>query len=185
MAVELTPKRLALYKEEFPRATRIALLLNANDQLGMQRYVDEFKPAAAVLGLTFEPIEVRSLGDFQKAFDRMVELRLEGVFLLADGLFYQGREQLAQLTLARRLPLVVHSRETLEAGALMSYGPDMRAIFRRARTYVDKILKGEKPSDLPVELPTKFELLASLKTARALGREFSPSVLAQMSDVID
>jgi putative tryptophan/tyrosine transport system substrate-binding protein len=103
----------------------------------------------------------------------------------ADGLFYQGRVRLAQSALQRRLPLVVYSRETLEAGALMSYGANLRAIFRRAGVYVDKILRGERPADLPVEQPTKFEFLINLKTAKALGLEVSARLLAIADEVIE
>jgi putative ABC transport system substrate-binding protein len=105
--------------------------------------------------------------------------------LASSGLFYQGRTLIAQTARTRRLPLMVNFREQLEAGALMSYGPDFRAIFRRAAVYVDKILKGEKPADLPVELPTKFEFLINLKTAKALGLEIPPMLLTRADEVIE
>jgi putative ABC transport system substrate-binding protein len=100
-------------------------------------------------------------------------------------LTYQGRVLLAQYARERRLPLVVFSRESLVAGALMSYGPDYKNIFRRAAFFVDKILKGEKPANLPVELPTKFELFVNLKTAKSLGIELSPLLLARADEVIE
>ena len=156
IAVELSGKRLAVFKEAFPRMTRVALLVNANNPQTTKRYIDETNAAATGLGLDVQPVEVRSLTDFDQAFDRIVEGRLEGVAVPADPLFYQGRSLMAQTAITRRLPLMVYSRETLEAGALMSYGTDQRRIFRRAAVYVDKILKGEKPADLPVEQPTKF-----------------------------
>src|SRR5215510_5068510 len=142
IAVELSAKRFAYFKEAFPSASRVALLVNANDPQGMRRYIDESQVAAVALGITIQPVEVRSLGDFEAAFDQIVADRLDGVVVPADGLFYQGRGRLAESALQRRLPLVVYSRETLEAGALMSYGADQRTIFRRAGVYVDKILKG-------------------------------------------
>ena len=179
IAVELSAKRLAFFKEAFPSA------FNAIDQQGMRRYIDESQAAAAALGMTIQPVEVRSLEDFEAAFDKIVADRLEGVAVPADGLFYQGRARLAQAALQRRLPLVVYSRETLEAGALMSYGADQRAIFRRAGVYVDKILKGERPADLPVEQPAKFEFLINLKTAKALGLTISSTVLARAEEVIE
>ena len=185
IAVELSAKRLALFKESFPHMSRVALVVNANDQQGMLRYIDESQTAAKALGLLVVPTAVRALGDFAPAFDGIVAAGLEGVVLPADGLFYQGRAVLAQLALARRLPLMVYSRETLEAGALMSYGADNRVIFRRAAIYVDKILKGEKAADLPVEQPTKFEFLINLKTAKALGLEIPPAVLARADEVIE
>jgi putative tryptophan/tyrosine transport system substrate-binding protein len=185
IAVELSAKRLALFKEVFPRMSRAALVVNANDPQGMHRYIDETQTAATTLGLTVVPVEVRSLEDFVPAFDQIVAAGLEGVVLPADGLFYQGRAKLAQLALARRVPLMVYSRETLEAGALMSYGSDQRAIFRRAAIYVDKILKGEKPADLPVEQPTKFEFLVNLKTAKALGLTIPEAFLLRADEVIE
>jgi ABC-type uncharacterized transport system substrate-binding protein len=185
IAVELSAKRLAFFKEAFPGASRAALMVNASDPLGMRRYSDESHAAAAALGMIVQPVEVRSLADFEAAFDKIVAQRLDGVLVPADGLFYQGRVQLAQSALQRRLPLVVYSRETLEAGALMSYGADQRAIFRRAAVYVDKILKGERPADLPVEQPTRFEFLVNLKTAKALGLELPPMLLARADEVIE
>jgi putative ABC transport system substrate-binding protein len=185
IAVELSGKRLAFFKEAFPRASRVALVLNGNDVPGMQRYIDEFQTAAVALSVSVRPVEVRSLGDFESAFDTIFAERLDGVILPADGLFYQGRMRLAQLALQRRLPLVVYSRETLEAGALMSYGTDQRAIFRRAAVYVDKIIKGERPGDFPVEQPTKFEFLVNLKTAKALDLMFPEMLLARADEVIE
>ena len=151
----------------------------------MRRYIDESQVAAGALGITVQPVEVRSLRDFEAAFDQIVADRLDGVVVPADGLFYQGRGRLAESALQRRLPLVVYSRETLEAGALMSYGADQRAIFRRAGVYVDKILKGERPADLPVEQPAKFEFLINLKTAKTLGLTIAPAVLARADEVIE
>jgi putative ABC transport system substrate-binding protein len=185
IVVELSAKRLALFKEAFPEASRVALLVNATDPRGMERYIDEFQEGAKAAGLDVRPLQVRSLEDFAGAFDRIAADHLDGVILPADGLFYQGRVLLARLALSRRLPLVVYSRETLEAGALMSYGADQRAIFRRAATYVDKILKGERPADLPVEQPTRFETLINLKTAKALGLTLPPTVLALADQVIE
>jgi ABC-type uncharacterized transport system substrate-binding protein len=185
IALELSAKRLALFKEAFPLMNRVALLVNANDQQGMRRYIDESLAAAAALGMTIQPVEVRSVEDFEAAFDKIVADRIEGVAVPADGLFYQGRVRLAQAALQRRLPLIMFSRETLQAGALMSYGPDVRVIFRRAASYVDKIVKGEKAGDLPVEQPTRFEFLINLKTARALGLEVAPMLLARADEVIE
>jgi putative ABC transport system substrate-binding protein len=185
IALELSGKRLAVFKEAFPRMTRVALLVNANNQQAAERYIDETKTAASALGLDVQPVEVRSLGDFEQAFDKVVEGRLEGVAVPADPLFYQGRTLMAEASRTRRLPLMVYSRETLEAGALMSYGADQRKIFRRAAAYVDKILKGEKPADLPVEQPTKFEFLINNKTAKAIGFTISDSLLLRADEVIE
>jgi putative ABC transport system substrate-binding protein len=185
IAVELSAKRLALFKEVFPNASRAALLVNSSDPPGMRRYIDEFRTAGATLGVTIHPVEVRSPKDFEPALDKIVAERLDGVVVPADGLFYQGRTLLAKSALQRSLPLVVYSRETLEAGALMSYGADQRAIFRRAANYVDKILKGERAADLPVEQPTKFETLVNLKTAKALGLAIPDMTLVRADEVIE
>ena len=185
IAVELSAKRLAVFKEAFPGMSRVSLLLNANDQQGMLRYSDETRAATTALGLDFQPVEVRSTRDFEHAFDKMVEWRSQGVLLGPDGLFYQGRLVLARTALARRLPLMGYSREILQAGALMSYGPDFQEIFRRAAIYVDKIIKGELPANLPVEQPTKFEFLINQKTAKALGLELAPTLLARADEVFE
>ncbi len=182
---DLSAKRLELFKEAFPHVTRLALLVNANDQRNMKRYLDETKTAGTKLGIDVQPVEARAIGDFEQAFDKVVEAHLEGVVVAPDGMFYQGRTSLAQSALTRRLPLMVFSRETLQAGGLMSYGADIRAILRRAATYVDKLLKGETPADLPVEQPTKFEFLISLKTAKALGLEIPPMLLTRADEVIE
>jgi putative tryptophan/tyrosine transport system substrate-binding protein len=185
IAVELSAKRLQLLKEAFPRIARVALVVNANDQQTKDRVVAENVGAARALGLELQPVEVRSVQDFGQAFDRIVDSGSEGIVVYPDGLTYQGRALLAQYARERRLPLVVFSRESLDAGALMSYGPDYKDIFRRAAFYVDKILKGEKPADLPVELPTKFELFVNLKTAKSLGIELPPTLVTRADDVIE
>jgi putative ABC transport system substrate-binding protein len=185
IAVELSAKRLELLKEAFPRIARVALIVNANDQQTMRRVIQENKTAASALGLDIQPVEVRSLQDFEQACDRIVESRLEGIVVYPDGLTYQGRTLLARYARERRLPLVVFSRESLIAGALMSYGPDYTNIFRRAAMYIDRILKGDKPADLPVELPTKFELFVNLKKAKSLGIELPPTLLTRADEVIE
>jgi len=185
IAVELSGKRLAVFKEAFPRMTRVALLVNANNPQTTKRYIDETQTAATGLGLDVRAVEVRALTDFDQVFDRIVDGRLEGVAVPADPLFYQGRSLMAQAAITRRLPLMAYSRETLEAGALMSYGTDQRRIFRRAAVYVDKILKGEKAADLPVEQPTKFEFLINNRTAKAIGYTISESLLLRADEVIE
>jgi putative ABC transport system substrate-binding protein len=149
---------------------------------GMRRYIEQTQTAAKALGVTIRVVEVRSLGDFEQAFDELAKARVEGIVLPADGLFYEGRSRLAELALRHKLPLVVYSRETLEAGALMSYGADQPTIFRRAGAFVDKIIKGARPADLPVEQPTRFELLVNLKTANTLGVTIPDTLLAQRCD---
>jgi putative ABC transport system substrate-binding protein len=182
---DLSAKRLEFFKEAFPNITRVALLVNANDQRNMKRYIDETKVAATRLGMEFQPAEAHSIGDVEQLFDKAVEARLKGVVVAPDGMFFQGRKLLAQSALARGLPMIAFSRETLEAGALMSYGADVRALFRRAAAYVDKLLKGEAPANLPVEQPTRFEFLINLKTAKALNVDVSPMLLTRADEVIE
>jgi putative ABC transport system substrate-binding protein len=111
--------------------------------------------------------------------------QIDGVIVSQDGLFFANRQAIADLALSHRLPTITYSRETLEVGALASYGPSSIALFRRAGAYIDKILKGEKPADLPVELPTTFELLINRKIAEALGLTLPPTVLATADEVIE
>ncbi len=185
IAAELNAKRLEYLKEAMPALKRVALLVNANDPDGSRRYIDESEAAATVLGLILQPVETRSLEDLERAFDTIVKARLQAVVVPADGLFFQGRAVIAKSALARRLPAIVYSRETLEAGALMSYGPSHLAIFRRAAFYIDKLLKGAQPSELPVEQPTTFEFLVNLKTARGLAFTVPKSLLQRANSVIE
>ena len=172
IAAELSGKRLALFKEAFPQMTRMALLVNANNQETTKRYIDEAKAAATALGLDVQPVEVRSLADLNEAFDKIVAGGLEGVAVPAEPLFYQGRSLMSQAAITRRLPLMVHSRELLEAGALMSYGPDHRRIFRRAAGYVDLILRGEKPADLPLSSRPNLNFSSTTRLREKLGFPF-------------
>ena len=178
---ELSGKRLSLFKEALPRMTRVALLVRA----GWLQTIDEYQTAASALGISIQPVTVRSREEFEQAFDRIADARLEGIVMPPSGLIGQSRTLLAQLALKRRLPLMVGTRVYLEAGALMSYGPDTPGIFRHAAVYVDKILKGKKPADLPVEQPTKLELVVNLKTAKELGITFPPFLMVQADEVIE
>ena len=184
IAAEIAAKRVQLLKEAFPRMQRVTLLVNPSDP-AMGRFVDEAKSSATAVGIEVQTIEVRSVEEFEQSFKRMVDYGSEGLITAPNGLFYQGRALAGQLAKAHRLPLMVVSRETLEGGALMSYGPDFQAIFRRTAVYVDKILKGEKPADLPVELPTKFQFLVNLQTAKALGITLSEALLLRADEVIE
>jgi putative tryptophan/tyrosine transport system substrate-binding protein len=127
-------------------------------------------------------VEVRR-EEFERAFDRIADARMEGIMMEPTGLLGQNRTLLARLALMRRLPLMVGTRAYMEPGALMSYGPDQPALFRHMAVYIDKILKGKKPADLPVEQPTKLELVVNLKTAKELGITFPPSIMVQAEEV--
>ena len=183
-ALQLSAKRLEYLKAAIPNLSRVALLVNPNVQI-TRSYIEESEAAAAQLRLTLQLVEVRSHDDLERAFDSMVRTKQQAVAINADGLFFQNRAVVARLALARALPTCVYSRETLEVGAFISYGPDQRAIFRRAASYADKILKGARPADLPVEQPTRFEFLINHKTAKALGVTVPPALMLQADQVID
>lgn len=185
IAAEIASKRVQLLKEAFPQTRRITLLVNPSDDKAMNRFVDEAKASALALGLEVHIVGLRSVEEFEVGFKRVVENGSEGLITMPNGLFYQGRARAGQLAIANKIPLMVVSRETLESGALMSYGPDFQAIFRRTAIYVDKILKGEKPARLPVELPTKFQFLVNLRTAKALGITIPESFLLRADEVIE
>jgi putative tryptophan/tyrosine transport system substrate-binding protein len=184
IAAEIAAKRVQLLKEAFPGIKRVALLVNPSDQ-ALASFVEEAKTSATALGLEVQTASARSVDDFAQAFKALADGGAEGVLTAPNGLFYQGRALVGQLGIAHRLPTIVVSRETLEAGALMSYGADFQAIFRRTPVYVDRILKGEKPADLPVELPTKFQFLINLKTAKAMELMFSEALLLRADEVIE
>lgn len=184
IAAEIAAKRVQLLKEAFPGMQRLSLLVNPSDP-AMVGFIDEAKTSAIPLGLEIQIVELRSLEDFKPAFKSMSDKGAEGLITAPNGLFYQGRALIGQLATAHRIPSIVVSRETLEGGALMSYGADFQAIFRRTPVYVDKILKGEKPGDLPVEQPTKFQFLVNLKTAKALGVTISEVLLLRADGIIE
>jgi len=161
------------------------LLVNPNDKENVRRNIEESQAAAEKLKLVLRPMEVRKPDDIVPAFSQMPSDKIDGVIVSQDGLFFANRQAIADLALSHRLPTITYSRETLEAGALASYGPSSTALFRRAGAYIDKILKGEKPADLPVELPTTFEFLLNRKIAEALGLTLPPTALATADEVIE
>jgi putative ABC transport system substrate-binding protein len=130
-------------------------------------------------------VEVRSREEFERAFDRIADERLEGIMAGPYALLAQGRTPLAQLAMMHRLPFMGFDYRFAQDGALMSYGPDAPAMFRRAAVYVDKILKGKKPAELPVEQPMKYELLVNLKTAETLGITIPSSIMVRADEVIE
>jgi putative tryptophan/tyrosine transport system substrate-binding protein len=182
-ASDLIGKRLQLLKEAIPRLSRVALLVNPDSPISRQ-YIDVAKAAAPILRLTVQTFEVSLLDKFETAFDAMATAGMQAVSINADGLIYQAKETIAKQALVRRMPLVAYSRETFDAGALMAYGPDNVVATHRAADLVDKILKGAKPSELPVEQPTKFEFFINLKTAKALGLTIPQTLLERADQVI-
>ncbi len=181
---DLIGKTLQLLKEALPEATRFALLVNPSDPLGSTMEGDA-RDAAKVLGVQLQIVEARPPAELDGAFSTMRADRAGAVLVVGGAGFYLDRAHIAGLALRNRLPSVFQNREFVEAGGLLSYAPSTAANYRRAAVFVDKILKGAKPADLPIEQPTKFELVINLKTARALGLTIPQSVLVQADKVIE
>ena len=174
-------KRLELLQQAVPGVTRVAYLwhtvpINA-------RVLQELETAARALGVQLLPVEVQEPYPFDQAFATMAEAHADALITLPSTVFVSRRTQIVDLASKTRLPGIFPDRELAEAGGLMSYGPSLTANYHRAATYVDKILKGAKPADLPVEQPTKFELVINLKAAKALGLTI-PSVLLFQADKV-
>ena len=179
---DVAGKRLQLLKEIVPGLTRVALLINS-DHPTTPVFVEVMRAAADQLGLVLQTFDARSLEEIEPAFDAMVRVGMQAVTPVQGGLFFQARAFVPKLAIARRLPMLAYSRETFEHGALLSYAADQVEMCRRSAVYADKILKGAKPGDLPVEQPTKFEFLINLKTAKTLGLAV-PLHLQQLADEV-
>lgn len=180
---ELSGKRLQLLKEAIPKVARIAILANPSFQL-TSSMVAETRAAAKSLGVQAHVIEVQEAAGLETAFNAMVSAKAGAVVVLPDPMFISQWRRIVELAATRRLPAISHLKEFAEAGGLMSYGPSYVEMFRNSAALVDKILKGRKPADLPVEQPTKFELVVNLKTARALGLTIPQSILIRAGEVI-
>jgi putative tryptophan/tyrosine transport system substrate-binding protein len=183
LAPELTRKRLELLQEVVPGLTQVAVLWNAANPAHAAAW-EETQGAARALGLRLHAPDVRGAQDFESAFARIAQARPEALLVLSDSLFGMHRQLIAAFATQQHLPSVFAEREWVMAGGLMSYGPSTPALYRRAATYVDKILKGTKPADLPVEQPMQFELVLNLKTAQALGLTIPPLVRFRADEVI-
>ena len=180
---ELVGKQLELLKEVAPKITRVAVLQNPSND-SHPHMLRQAEGAARALGVQLHNVQARTSPEIDAAFAAMRSQRAGGVLVLRDPLFLTQRTQIAALAAKDRLPAVYGFKEEAEAGGLMAYGASVPLMYRRAATYVDKILKGAKPADLPVEQPTKFELVISLKTAKALGLTIPPSLLQRADEVI-
>jgi putative ABC transport system substrate-binding protein len=181
---ELPGKRLEFLKETVPQSRQIAVLANpANAR--HESVIHNLTGAARVLGLHLHVVELRSPDTLDTAFAAMTRAGVDALIVVAEPALMDGlRDQIAEHAATSRLPAMYDWRMYVEAGGLMSYGPSLPGIYWRAATYVDKILKGAKPAELPVEQPTKFELVINLKTAQALGLTFPPAILLQATEVI-
>jgi putative ABC transport system substrate-binding protein len=182
--LELVGKRLEYLKEINPQLARVAMIVNPTNPIS-NFYVEQSNAAGPKLGLTCKPYNVGALDALESAFDAMVADRIEAVTFNAESLFYVGKKRIAELALARKLPCCGYVKEVLDAGMLISYGADQRLIARRTAYYVDRILKGERPADMPVEQPTRFQLCINLTTAKALGLTIPPTLLASADEVIE
>jgi putative ABC transport system substrate-binding protein len=179
---EFMGKRLELLKAAVPGITRVAYLWNAAPATA--RLLQETERAAGALGVQLHPVEVHEPYPFDEAFATMAAAHADAFIMQSSAVFFSRRTQIVDLAARRQLPGLFPDREFAEAGGLMAYGPNIPGVFRRVATYVDKILKGAKPADLPVEEPMKFELVINLKTATALGLTIPPTLLFQADEVI-
>jgi putative ABC transport system substrate-binding protein len=180
---ELNIKRLEFLKAAVPASTRVAVLMNPDNprtDLGKR----ETEAAARTLGLTLYVVEARGSADLDQAFSQMLKERSAAVVVMPDPLLFAQRTRIVALAAKIQFPSIGETREFASAGGLMAYGPRVTENFRRAALYVDKILKGAKPGDLPVEQPTNFELVINLKTAKALGLTIPPSLLGRADEII-
>ena len=183
MAPDVVGKRLELLKEVVPKVSRVAVLQHP-DNPASAPMLREVEARARALGVRLQILGVRNPAEIDSAFAAMTRERAGALLTLSDAIFDNQQRQILELAAKRRLPAIFGNRQYAEAGGLMAYGPDFLALERRAATYIDKILKGAKPAELPVEQPTKFELVINLKTAKALGLTIPPSVLGRADQII-
>ena len=184
VGAEIAGKRLALLKEVVPRLSRVAVLVFPGFPSALAA-LEAMEAPARTLGMTVVRFDARGPGDLEGVFAAVTRARFDALVVTGGPVQFNMRTQIAQLALRHRLPSISSITEDVEVGVLMSYGASLSDQWRRAATYVDKILKGAKPADLPVEQPTKFELIINLKTAKALGLTIPPSLLAQADQVLE
>jgi putative ABC transport system substrate-binding protein len=183
MSHELSAKRLELLKEILPALTRVAVLYAPDPRV--EPTLKELAVAARALGIRLQPLEAGGPQDFERAFAAMATERAEAVLLMPTAITPTHATRLAELALRRRMPAISTGRDNVAAGALMAYAPNATDMGRRAATFVDKILKGAKPAELPIERPTRFELVINLKTAKALGVTIPHSVRTRADELIE
>jgi ABC-type uncharacterized transport system substrate-binding protein len=184
MTPQLTAKRLDLLKAMLPGVTNLAVLWDPSYSMFVADW-RELRATAQALGITLHSVEARNLADLDAAFATFLKERPNAILSLSDALTYVLAKHVGSLAADKRLPIVTPYREITEAGGLMSYGPNIPAMFRRAAVYVTKILKGASPADLPIEQPSTFELVINLKVAKSLGIEVSPQLIAQADETIE
>ena len=184
---ELVPKRLELFREALPSISRVAVLWHpsAFSERTMGDMLKETEVTSRTLGMLLQRAEVRSAGDLDRAFSAMLKGRADALFVFPSTMLFAERRRIVAFAAKHRLPAMFNAREFVELGGLMGYGANLTDLNRRAAIYVDRILKGAKPADLPIEQPTKFELVINLKTAKALGLTIPPSLLHRADQVIE
>jgi putative tryptophan/tyrosine transport system substrate-binding protein len=184
LSTELGGKRLELLKEAVPKLARVAALYERANPASVREVKELLPVAARALGLTLQPWEVRDTGGFERVFAALNKQRPDGLYVSSGPLVRAHQKRIVGLTLKSRLPSMYYDREFVDAGGLMSYGADEADSYRRVAYFVDRILKGAKPADLPVEQPTKFEFVINLKTAKQIGLTIPPEVLARANRLI-
>ena len=185
MSPELGEKRIQLLKEMSPKVSHAMAVLWNPDYVGMRARFEQARVAAPAVGLTVRSVEVRDTRELDMAFEGIIREHPEALLLLVDPLTLSQRSRIVEFAAEQRLPAIYETRDFVDVGGLISYGPNGLELFRRAATYVDKILKGAKPADLPIEQPTKFELVINMKAAKALGIKFPDSILLRADAVIE
>jgi putative ABC transport system substrate-binding protein len=180
---EMQGKRLELLKETLPNLTRVGMLWNPDGLVPAR--LESMRDVTRPLALKLVAVEARGLDTLEQAFATMVREQMQAFILVSDTVLFNYRQQIGVIALKNRLPSIASLREFAGAGLLLSYGPDFQPLYRGAAIFIDKIFKGAKPAELPVEQPTKFELVINLKTAKALGVIMPPTLLARADDVIE
>jgi putative ABC transport system substrate-binding protein len=176
-------KQLQVSKEALPRASRIAILMNPTNRMHALT-LPQVHAAASTLRVTLQLVEARDVSELERAFEDAVRGRADLLNVWGDPLTFVQRARIAELAMKHRLPTMHFFREAVEVGGLLGFGPNQIQMYRNAAKYIDKILKGTKPGDIPVEQPTKYEFVINLKTAKALGLTIPPAVLARADEVI-
>jgi putative tryptophan/tyrosine transport system substrate-binding protein len=184
MSADLAGKRLELLCSAFAKCARIGILYNPQEPATAAE-LEETAAAAHSLGVTIAPIAARNADELEQAFAAAARDQVEGMVVLTHGFAVLNRTRIVEVAARQRLPVLYGWREFVQEGGLMSYGPDIQILVRQAATYVDRILKGEKPSNLPVQQPTRLELIINLRTAKALGLDLPPTLLARADEVIE
>jgi putative ABC transport system substrate-binding protein len=181
---KLAGKRLELFKEAVPKLARVAVLYQLATPANLIEVKEDLPSAARALKLTVQPWEVRAVDDFEKVFAKLSQERPDGLYVAGSPLTNANQKRIIDFAFKSRLPTTYNEKEAVDAGGLMYYGADLTDSYRRVAYYVDRILKGAKPAELPVEQPTKFEFIINLKAAKQIGLKIPPNVLARADKVI-